>query len=130
MRQFFDNYKVQQLTPAGNLEDITDIKGRLNTVVRTNLSDAYTMGSLESYNDPNISDFIVAYEYSAIIDDRTTDFCKNYDGRIYAKDDPIWDSLKPPNHFNCRSVIIPILVGDEYKVSKPLAIKQPQGFGG
>lgn len=102
MSKFFDNYTVMQATGTGVMLPIQDITGRINTVIRTNLSDAYNMGRIASYNDPNVSDFIPALQYSAILDDRTTDFCAKYDGRIYEANDPIWDNITPPNHFNAN----------------------------
>ena len=50
-------------------------------------------------------DFVTMYEYSAVMDDRTTDICSELDGFVALIDDPIWDSITPPNHFNCRSVL-------------------------
>ena len=90
-----------------------NIPARLATIVRTNLTDAFNQARLSVYNDPSIGDFVVAYEYSAILDGRTTPFCERTDGKIYLKADPIWKSITPPNHFNCRSVLIPITELDE-----------------
>ncbi|MCW8830234.1 MAG: DUF935 family protein, partial [Gammaproteobacteria bacterium] len=115
LNNFFKEYDFSQKLPDGSEANIQDIKGRLNTVVRTNLNDAYNQGRIASFNDPNVNDFIAAYEYTAILDDVTTDFCRSYDGKIYAKDDPIWSSLMPPNHYNCRSTVVPVFKTDEYK---------------
>lgn len=127
---FFDQYTVFQATGTGDLLDITEITGRINTIIRTNLSDAYNQGRVASYNDENVSDFIEALQYSAILDQRTTEFCRKYDKRIYEKNDQIWDSLIPPNHYNCRSLTIPVFAGDKYEEDKRLAIQQPLNFGG
>lgn len=44
--------------------------------------------------------------YSAVGDDRTSPFCMSMDGRVFRKDDPIWDRAFPPNHHRCRSTVI------------------------
>ena len=53
-------------------------------------------------------------EYSAVIDDRTTPVCEELDGKIFLMGSPELDRLTPPNHFNCRSVLVPVVVGDSY----------------
>lgn len=130
LEEFFDNYKMLQKTPQGEIARIEDIPGRLNTVVRTNLSDSYNQGRLAMYNNKDVRDFISAMQYSSIIDQNTTDFCRSYDKKIYKANDPFWNSLTPPNHFNCRSVTVPVLSDETYKESNKLAIQQPVPFGG
>lgn len=79
---------------------------RLETIVRTNATDAYNRGRLVEFRDnPEAVPFV---EYSAIIDDRTTRVCRLLDGRVFRADDPEIDRIKPPNHFNCRSILVPV----------------------
>lgn len=44
--------------------------------------------------------------YSAVIDGNTSDICLPLDGLVAPVDDPIWDSIAPENHFNCRCVLL------------------------
>lgn len=44
--------------------------------------------------------------YSAIIDANTSDICAPLDGLVAKVDDPIWNSVAPLNHFNCRCVLL------------------------
>ena len=77
----------------------------IETVFRTNISSVYNIGRFNSgMKDKNIDGF----EYFAIDDSRITDICLSLDGKQYAKDNPIWESISPPNHYNCRSTLIPI----------------------
>lgn len=46
---------------------------------------------------------IFAFRYTAILDARTTDFCRALDGRVFQNTDPDHAMLTPPNHFGCRS---------------------------
>lgn len=44
--------------------------------------------------------------YSAVLDANTSDICAPLDGLIAPVDDPIWSSVAPLNHFNCRCVLL------------------------
>lgn len=56
------------------------------------------------------SGVVAAYQYSAIMDERTSDICSGLHNTIFkAGDEPI-----PPMHFNCRSVLIPITKYEEF----------------
>jgi hypothetical protein len=46
-------------------------------------------------------------QFSAHIDDRTTDICEMLNGTIWALGDP--DIQVPPIHFNCRSRVVPVI---------------------
>lgn len=82
---------------------------RAENIVRTNLATAYNMGNDIEYQENKL---VEAIEISAILDDRTSDYCYSIDGEIYRKTDP---NYKPgPYHYRCRTVGIPILVGEEY----------------
>jgi SPP1 gp7 family putative phage head morphogenesis protein len=83
---------------------------RLETIVRTNLTDVYNQGRL--VEGAQAEDFLEGWQYSAIIDGRTTEVCRLMDGVVMLPGDPNVNSLKPPNHFNCRSLMVPIVVGE------------------
>lgn len=44
-------------------------------------------------------------QWISVLDQGTTEFCRNHHREIY----PINEGPRPPAHFNCRSVMIPIL---------------------
>lgn len=80
----------------------------IETVFRTNISSIYNMARWNAaVGDPNVEGF----EYYAIDDSRVTDICESLNGKRCPKDDPIWGSISPPNHYNCRSTLIPITMG-------------------
>ena len=58
------------------------------------------------FEDKDVGDFVQFWEYSAILDERTTDYCKCMNGKIFRKEDIA--ILNPPAHFNCRSIPVPI----------------------
>ena len=56
------------------------------------------------------SNVISGYQYSAILDDRVTDICRSLHGKKFRKgNQPI-----PPLHWQCRSVLIPITMFEEF----------------
>ncbi len=102
---------------------------RIETIVRTTMSEAYNTGRMNLYKHPDVGNMIVAYEYSAVMDDRTTPFCTDWDGEVLLANDPRIDQNNPPNHFRCRSVWIPITKGEKFSVTdQPPAATPAQGF--
>lgn len=62
------------------------------------------------------SGVVAAYQYSAVLDDVTSDICRGLDGKIFeAGNQPI-----PPMHFNCRSTLIPITKYESYKPTETI----------
>lgn len=70
--------------------------------VRTATNDIYNRAHLDRYEDSNVVDGV---EYSAHIDQRTSNICRMLDGTIYALGDS--GIQVPPMHFYCRSRLKP-----------------------
>lgn len=71
------------------------------------ISKMFNMGrklSFEKYKNE-----VFAYRYTAVLDARTTDYCRELDGKVFQASDPNYSLLTPPNHFGCRSFWTPIL---------------------
>ncbi len=81
---------------------------RLETIVRTNSTEAYNQGRLIQARDPEFDGLIKYMEYSAVVDSRTTPVCRLLDGKIIPLNDPNMDRLAPSNHFNCRSILVAV----------------------
>jgi SPP1 gp7 family putative phage head morphogenesis protein len=119
------------------LAQLLELKGglepyRLDTVIRTNMFEAINEARLNAFTDPALDGFVRALEYSAILDGRTTAVCEHMDGRTYTTGR--WeDDLRPwvpPNHFNCRSLLIPVTAADEAALTEEVPSVEPQeGFG-
>jgi SPP1 gp7 family putative phage head morphogenesis protein len=75
---------------------------RLENIVRTNTTDAFNQGRLTQARQYGVKNM----QYSAIIDTRTTDCCRFLDGKVFPLDSPELDALTPPNHYNCRSILV------------------------
>ena len=125
----FSQYEIYQ-SDGTTLKPIQDIPGRIETVVRTNYNEAYNQGSWTTYNDPALAQFLPAFQYSALLDGRTSNICQSLDGMILKKTNPNWKDYVPPKHFNCRSLIVPIFA-DEFKEETEVPkVKLMPGFGG
>jgi SPP1 gp7 family putative phage head morphogenesis protein len=98
---------------SASASTIAQADARVATVLRTNVMGALNAGRDAVFaraEDPEYAtDPIVAYEYSAIMDSRTRATHAAMDGKIFAKDDPIWLRWKPPAGYNCRCYRVPVL---------------------
>lgn len=110
-------------------EGLSESMVSIERFARTKFTDVTNRGRLAFFNE---SGLVSAYQYSAILDDRTSDVCSGLDGKIFkAGTEPI-----PPMHFNCRSLLIPITRFEEYEAdtkvgSKPIDqfIEENKGAG-
>ena len=120
--------------------DVVDEKvvtpARLETIVRTNITEAYNQGRLAQLHAPDMKEFIQGVRYSAILDSRTTEICKFLHNKVFEEGQAQFDRIAPPNHFNCRYVIVPVLIDEDVdEFSNAETIKQATGlvkagFGG
>jgi len=74
---------------------------RLKTIYGTNLQTAYMAGRYKGQMDA--AGDLPYIQYIAVLDGRTTDTCRDMHGRVFRADDPIWNTLYPPNHWGCRA---------------------------
>jgi SPP1 gp7 family putative phage head morphogenesis protein len=79
----------------------------LATAALLNISEAVNLGREEGFDD--IANEIGAYQWSAILDDRTCDLCESLDGQYFEPGDPALAELKPPIHPNCRCILVAVL---------------------
>lgn len=116
LRQAFED---QGFVPAADHQ--------LQAIFRTQTNMAYSAGRWQSLHDPDLGDLVWGFEFTAILDDRTTDICRPLDGVKRPKDDPFWNRFNPPNHYNCRSTTLEIL--DSGDATEPPSDAQPaKGF--
>lgn len=80
----------------------------LDTLARTNIFQSMNEARYAEFTDPALDGFVAAFRYSAVLDDRTTDICEALDDHVWKSDSPLWDTYRPPNHYNCRSLLVPI----------------------
>jgi SPP1 gp7 family putative phage head morphogenesis protein len=113
------------------LADVEDVAAYLNTLVRTNTFEALNEARFAEFTDPQVAEFVMAMEYAAVLDSSTTEICRELNGRVYRSDSPEWDEIRPPNHFNCRSVLVPVTTIDGWdgQESERPDVEPADGFG-
>lgn len=72
-------------------------------------------------------DVLSGVEFTATLDSRTTPICARWDGTVWALDDPRIQT--PPLHFNCRSVLVPVVNWKGLGIEPPPEGKRVQGDG-
>lgn len=82
----------------------------IETIIRTNVTDAFNHGRLTEMLSN--ADILQGVEYSAILDQRTTDQCERLDGKIFRVTDPALTRFTPPLHYSCRSILVPRTIGE------------------
>jgi SPP1 gp7 family putative phage head morphogenesis protein len=97
---------LQVAADAGGITAINPYHAR--TVFDTNLQTAYNAGRWEMYHAPEVVEAFPMYEYDSVIDGVTTPFCRKMNLYRAPADAPIWDTIWPPNHFNCRATVTAI----------------------
>lgn len=130
--ELIDAEIVDHVKEQLGLSASTNVASYIGTLVRTNLYEALNEARYAIFTDPALGGFVQALEYSAILDAVTTDICRHLDGKVYAATDPIWNQYRPPNHYNCRSVLIPVTESDGWDgvASAPPSVSPASGFGG
>jgi SPP1 gp7 family putative phage head morphogenesis protein len=98
------NDTMVQMDSALQQWDVVLSGSVLETVCWTNIMSAWNEARLQQFEQ--LTDDIVAYEYSAILDETTTDLCRELDGNFYSPANA--NLINPPNHMNCRSLLLPI----------------------
>lgn len=78
-------------------------KHRVEAIARTEVTRADSMGRLiDMKSNPDV----LGVEFSAILDDRTTDMCQARHGLVMRMDDPRLPYNTPPIHVRCRSLLL------------------------
>jgi SPP1 gp7 family putative phage head morphogenesis protein len=79
--------------------------GRLETILRNAHQNAYNAGRYYQMTDPGVMQARPYWQYDALLDDTTTDICRERDGIIREATDDFWVRNFPPLHHRCRSSV-------------------------
>ena len=113
-------------------QNIKAPNARLDTMIRTVTFEAINEARFTAFTDPGLGGFVQALEYSAVLDSRTTQVCQHMDGRVFRTDSDVWTgpvSWRPPNHFNCRSLLIAVTERDTFNEAEFPTVQPQEGFG-
>lgn len=116
-----DGLPLSSVTTVLNTDGEKLSQQSLERYARTKHTELLNRGRKDYFDS---TDVVVAYQYSAIMDNATTEICAGLDGKIFeASSCPI-----PPMHFNCRSTIIPITKYEDYKPTTSIRGMSPDEF--
>ena len=79
-------------------------------LIRTELNYISNKGSMKAYEESGVVD---RYQYLATLDSRTSDICRELDGKIFELKEAKVGVNLPPLHPHCRSTTIPYYEDDE-----------------
>jgi len=105
-----------------------NVPARIETIARTSTTTAFNQARQSYFTSEVFAGYVQAFEYNAIMDDSVSEICEYLNGKIQRN----WSTYLPPNHFNCRSLIVPVTVSDGWDGNEDniSANQQPnQGFG-
>lgn len=103
--------------PLSDVINVLDDEGKklsevsLERFARTKHTEVMNKARLDFFEKSGV---ITGYQYSAVLDDRTSDICRGLHGKKFkAGTEPV-----PPMHFNCRSLLVPITKFEEFEPSE------------
>jgi len=76
---------------------------KIETIFRTNVLSAYSAGHYKAMKEGVGA--LPYWQYDAVGDSNTRPEHAAMDGKVFAANDPIWDTWYPPNGFNCRCTV-------------------------
>lgn len=91
-----------------------------NTIVRNAIARGYNAGAYQVYTSPGAREWMEAYQWSSIVDNRTTEHCEMMDQVVFKHGQVEF----PPAHHLCRSMIIPVIKGQSYTAAGPDQLAQ------
>ena len=113
--------------PLSSVQDAIETDGLENAEVsleryaRTKMTEVVNKARVAFYEDSKV---VQGFQYSAVMDDRTTEICSGLDSKTFKMgDEPI-----PPMHFNCRSVLIPITIFEDFSPTEKIRGQNPDDF--
>jgi len=117
---------TQAIKDGKSIEDVIEFtndksKTSLDLYARTKMTEVMNKGRLNFFQNSNV---VAGYQYSAVMDDRTTDICRGLHGKKFKEGtEPV-----PPMHFNCRSILVPITIFEEFKPDEKVGKVPIEGF--
>lgn len=101
---------VNELTSDAGVEQLAAFE--LDTVFQTNSGKAYSAGRLEQMREPSLMEALPYWQYWTAGDFRVRPAHAALDGFCARAIDPVWLRIYPPNGYNCRCAVIPVLPED------------------
>lgn len=112
-----------------NVTDTWVSQSHADTIARTETAKMYNAGRVARWLDPEQNGFVEALQYDSIVDTRTTELCKELDGKIVSVTNAAAIAeMTPPNHFKCRATWIPVTRYEDWTDDFPTDLEAQKGF--
>ena len=109
---FSQKGNVKQIAAAGG--ELTKLANhQIQTIVRTSVNQVTNQASMAVYAANK--KVTPRYEYVATLDSRTSPICQRLDGQTFEYN----NGPTPPQHFNCRSTVVPVVDFDGLQKKYP-----------
>jgi len=140
IRDFLENTGDNALQELGFLpqddakltRDIAELGStrRINLIVEQNVRQAQSVG--EYRRNLENKELFPYMQYNTAKDERVRSSHVVLDGKIYPTDSTIWQEIYPPNGFNCRCFVTPVMADEigENKISEtlPRDYEKPENY--
>lgn len=90
----------------------------LDTAFNTAMQRAYSLGRYEQMSDETTKGVFPFWQYWTVGDDRVRPEHRVIDQFTARADDPVWMKIYPPNGFNCRCSVVPVMENEALKADK------------
>lgn len=108
---------VEFVRGNGPIQVSRDLSQKLNTsfnstvrLVRTEMNHISNQGTIDSYRASKV---VEKYEYLATLDNRTSEICRELDGKVFELSQAETGVNLPPMHPHCRSTTVPYFDNDD-----------------
>ena len=98
--------EILETYPGSNVPVQYGSPTRLKLIYQQNMQTAYMAGRYQAMKEGAWA--MPWWQYVAVMDSRTRPAHSTLNGRAWRHDDPIWESLYPPNGWNCRCRVSPM----------------------
>ena len=89
----------------------------IKTNINTAISSSFSAAQWNKINDPDITDLYPALRYMQKQKKNKRVEHSVFHNKVFMKDDPIWDTIYPPNGWNCGCYTIPVSIDELNKTS-------------
>jgi SPP1 gp7 family putative phage head morphogenesis protein len=107
---------------------VTGAEHGIATVLGGSMVRAYESGRDRGWRTPQVQEKLWGLRYSAILDNVTTPICRGLNDTVLPLNDPLWQTYKPPLHYNCRSCVIEVFSSTNLR-RPPAEVRNYEVFG-
>jgi SPP1 gp7 family putative phage head morphogenesis protein len=107
---------VKKITDDAGVAELNSFT--LDTAFNTAMQRAYSLGRYEQMHDPATKNVLPFWQYWTVGDDRVRPEHAVLDQFTARADDPVWMKIYPPNGFNCRCSVVPVMEAEALKADK------------